>query len=67
MHHTCMIKSRLSNLEQSERGEANLNKDGKNVNWDRPLAFFAQDVIDLGFDLPRSFSIALVPGWIRQD
>ena len=54
-------------LEQRELGQVNLDEGGERVIWDHPLPFFAQDVIDLGFDLPRPFGVALIPGWIRQD
>jgi hypothetical protein len=35
--------------------------------WGRTLPFLAQDVIDLGFDLPNPYGVAIIPGWVRQD
>ena len=35
--------------------------------WGRALPFFAQNVIDLGFDLPNPYGFAVIPGWVRQD
>lgn len=35
--------------------------------WDRPLPFLAQEVIDLGYDLPLPFGISIIPVVMRQD
>lgn len=35
--------------------------------WDRALPFLAQQVIDLGFDLPNPYGVAVIPVWTRQD
>ena len=35
--------------------------------WDRPLPFFAQNVIDRGFELPKPFGISIMPVVMRQD
>jgi hypothetical protein len=39
----------------------------KGREWDRPLPFLAQKVIDLGYDLPRPFGISIIPVVMRQD
>lgn len=59
--------TRYPTLEERELGEANLDADGDKILWDHPLPFLAQDVIDLGFDLPLPFGIAIIPGWVQQD
>lgn len=35
--------------------------------WDRSLPFFAQSVIDLGYDLPKPFGVSIMPVVMRQD
>jgi hypothetical protein len=35
--------------------------------WEHALPFMAQDVIDLGFDLPNPYGIAIIPNRVRQD
>ncbi|MHC4521774.1 MAG: hypothetical protein ACYTAS_24540 [Planctomycetota bacterium] len=35
--------------------------------WGRALPFFAQEVIDMGFDLPRPYGVSVIYGYIRQD
>jgi len=54
-------------LEDRKLGEPFLGADNKPVIWSRPLPFLAQKVIDLGFDLPNPFGIAIIPTWIQQD
>jgi hypothetical protein len=40
---------------------------GTQPEWTRPLPFLAQQVVDLGYDLPNPFGVAVVPLYIRQD
>jgi hypothetical protein len=54
-------------LEGRELGEPNLDQDGDRVIWKYRLPFLAQDVIDLGFDLPNPYGVAIIPAAIRQD
>ncbi len=54
-------------LEERQLGEPNRDAEGKAVVWDRALPFLAQNVIDLGFDLPKPYGIAVIPAWIKQD
>lgn len=54
-------------LEDRELGEQNIDEAGERVVWDRKLPFLAQQVIDLGFDLPHPYGVALIPARIRQD
>ena len=54
-------------LEQRELGEPNVDEDGERVIWPYRLPFLAQDVIDLGFDLPNPYGVAIIPARIRQD
>ncbi len=35
--------------------------------YERALPFLAQKVIDLGYELPKPYGIAVIPTWIRQD
>jgi hypothetical protein len=35
--------------------------------WGRALPFFAQEVIDMGFDLPRPYGVSAIYGYVRQD
>lgn len=35
--------------------------------WTHALPFMAQDVIDLGFDLPKPYGISIIPNRVRQD
>jgi len=59
--------SQIPQLEDRDLGQPNLDDEGEPVRWHRPLPFLAQDVIDLGFDLPNPFGIALIPVNIQQD
>jgi len=54
-------------LEERELGEPNIDDDGERVIWHRKLPFFAQQVVDLGFDLPNPYGVAIIPARIRQD
>ncbi|MBT4520543.1 MAG: hypothetical protein HOC23_11100 [Halieaceae bacterium] len=54
-------------LEAREIGEPNVDAQGEVVRWERALPFFAQNVIDLGFDLPNPYGIAIVPLVVDQD
>ena len=54
-------------LENRDLGEPNLDEDGERVIWKYKLPFLAQDVIDLGFDLPNPYGVAIIPARIRQD
>jgi len=55
------------NLEERELGEPNLDKNGERVIWKQKLPFLAQKVVDLGFDLPNPYGVAIIPALIRQD
>ena len=55
------------NLEERELGEPNLDEEGERVIWKQKLPFFAQKVVDLGFELPNAYGVAIVPARIRQD
>jgi len=54
-------------LEQRDLGEPNIDDDGERVIWHRKLPFLAQQVVDLGFELPNPYGVALIPARIRQD
>jgi len=54
-------------LENRELGEPNLDEDGDRVMWGHRLPFLAQQVIDLGFDLPNPYGVAVIAARIRQD
>jgi hypothetical protein len=54
-------------LEHRELGEPNLDDEGERVIWQQKLPFLAQRVIDLGFDLPNPYGVALISANIRQD
>ncbi|MEZ9667215.1 hypothetical protein AB4262_00340 [Vibrio breoganii] len=41
--------------------------DESNPKWDRPLPFFAQDVVDQGFSLPLPFGISIIYAETKQD
>lgn len=58
---------RFPTLEDREIGDPNLDEDGERVIWKYRLPFLAQQVIDLGFDLPNPYGVALIPAIIRQD
>ena len=54
-------------LEERELGEPNIDDDGQRVIWHRKLPFLAQQVVDLGFELPNPYGVAIISGRIRQD
>lgn len=54
-------------LEQRELGEPNVDQNGERVIWPYRLPFLGQKVIDLGFDLPNPYGVAIVAAGIRQD
>lgn len=55
-------------LENRALGEPLLDDEtGEIKQWGRSLPFLAQDVINLGFDLPNPYGFAVIPGWIEQD
>ncbi len=54
-------------LEQRELGEPNVDDDGERVIWKHKLPFLAQRVVDLGFDLPNPYGVAIISARIRQD
>jgi len=54
-------------LEDRELGQPNTADSGDRVIWNRKLPFLAQQVVDLGFELPNPYGVALVPARIRQD
>ncbi len=54
-------------LEERELGEPNLDDEGERVIWHRKLPFLAQQVVDLGFELPNPYGVALISANIRQD
>ncbi len=54
-------------LEERELGEPNIDDDGERVIWQRKLPFLAQQVVDLGFELPNPYGVAIISGRIRQD
>ena len=61
------VTKQYPSLQGREIGEALLNKEGEKEIWPRALPFFAQEVLDLGFDLPKTFGIAIIPNTISQD
>jgi len=54
-------------LEYRDLGEQNLDDEGERILWKYRLPFFAQQVIDLGFELPNPYGVAIIPARIRQD
>ena len=54
-------------LEERELGEPNIDDDGERVIWQRKLPFLAQQVVDLGFELPNPYGIAIITAGVRQD
>ena len=42
-------------------------EDGERVIYDRALPFLAQEVLDLGFELPRPYGVQLIGYWQEQD
>jgi hypothetical protein len=58
---------KYTTLEDREIGSPLLDKNGEPVIWQHSLPFFAQDVLDLGFELPNTYGIAIIPNKIEQD
>jgi len=58
--------SDVASLEERELGEA-YTEDGERVIYGRALPFLAQQVIDLGFELPRPYGAQLIGYWQEQD
>jgi hypothetical protein len=54
-------------LEDRELGDPNVDDEGERIIWGRRLPFLAQPVVDLGFDLPNPYGVAVIPAWIHQD
>jgi len=54
-------------LEDRELGDRYESPDPERRVWGRALPFLAQQVIDLGFDLPNPYGVGIVAGRIRQD
>jgi len=54
-------------LEDRDLGNPYRDEEGRTVVWDRALPFLAQNVVDLGFDLPKPYGVSIIPAWIRQD
>ena len=54
-------------LEHRDLGQQNLDEEGERVIWEQKLPFLAQKVIDLGFELPKAYGVAIIPARIRQD
>jgi hypothetical protein len=56
----------VASLEDRELGQPYL-ENGKRVIYDRALPFLAQEVIDLGFELPRPHGLQLIGYWQEQE
>ncbi|WP_158224611.1 hypothetical protein [Agaribacterium haliotis] len=54
-------------LEERALGTARTDRDTEAEPWPYSLPFMAQQVIDLGFDLPRPYGFAIIPNTVRQD
>ncbi|MGB0936866.1 MAG: hypothetical protein ACPGTQ_05385 [Colwellia sp.] len=61
------VTERYATLKQREIGSPLLDENGERVIWPRVLPFFAQNVLDLGFELPKTFGLAIIPNVIAQD
>ena len=65
---TINVHDSYPSLEERELGIPVIDEQTKDKRlWDRALPFLAQKVIDLGFDLPNPYGLAVIPGWIEQD
>lgn len=63
-----MQEVRASSEAATEERDSNPSSAGVEPRrWNKPLPMFAQSVIDLGFDLPNPFGLAIVPNGIRQE
>jgi hypothetical protein len=58
--------SDVASLEDRELGEA-YTREGERVIYDRALPFLAQEVLDLGFELPNPYGLQLIGYWQEQD
>ena len=56
----------IPTLEDRELGEP-VEIDGERVIYDRALPFLAQQVLDLGFELPNPYGAQLIGYWQEQD
>ena len=61
------VSDQYATLEQREIGSPILDENGERMIWPRALPFFAQEVLDLGFELPKTFGFAVVPNVVQQD
>jgi hypothetical protein len=57
----------VAHLEDRNLGEPNTEDNGEQRVWEHPLPFFAQDAIDLGFELPLPFGVSVIPAAFEQD
>ena len=68
---TIIVPDRFSTLyptlEHRELGEPNVDAEGEAQVWGRALPFLGQKVLDLGFELPNPYGVAIIPAWIRQE
>ncbi|MEJ2255665.1 MAG: hypothetical protein P8X98_01435 [Woeseiaceae bacterium] len=58
--------SDVASLEERELGQP-YTEDGERVIYDRALPFLAQQVIDLGFEMPRPYGAQMIGYWQEQD
>ncbi|MEM1190848.1 MAG: hypothetical protein AAGI72_20115 [Pseudomonadota bacterium] len=56
----------IPSLDERPLGEP-LTEDGEPVTYDRALPLLAQQVLDLGFELPNPYGIQLIGYWQEQD
>ena len=61
------VTDKYATLKQRKIGSPIVDENGERVIWPRALPFFAQNVLDLGFELPKTFGFAVVPNVIKQD
>ena len=61
------VSEQFATLESRDIGTPLLDEHGDKVIWPRALPFFAQNVLDLGFELPKTFGLAIIPNTIKQD
>ena len=58
--------SDVASLEERQLGQP-YTEDGERVIYGRALPFLAQEVIDLGFELPRPYGAQIIGYWQEQD
>lgn len=58
--------SDVANLDQRKLGEPYVDDDDR-VIYDRALPFLAQEVLDLGFELPNPYGFQAIGYWQEQD